>query len=58
MMVPQVGMGLPLPGVRGKTQRDLIAAGIPVYLSLQRATRALSKFIGYHEFHTKASAPQ
>lgn len=50
MMVPQMGIGPPLPGVRGRAQRDLIAAGIPVYLSLERATSAVSKFVSYHEF--------
>ncbi len=54
LLVLQVGGGPPLPGMRRRAQRDLIAAGIPVYLTLERATRAVAKFAQYHEHQSKA----
>jgi len=37
-------------GQRARLQAEFIRAGIPAYPSLERASRALAKFIQYHEF--------
>ena len=55
ILVLQPGMGPPVPGMRGRVQRELFEAKIPVYLSLERASRAMGKFIQYHEYQRKAS---
>ncbi len=55
IVVLQAGMGPPVPGLRGRVQRELYEANIPVYLSLERASRALGKFIQFHEYQRKAS---
>jgi len=46
------------PEVRSKQTKiraELLGAGIPVYDSQQRASRALAKFIQYHEFYKTES---
>jgi acyl-CoA synthetase (NDP forming) len=53
IMTLQPGIGPLLPGGRARVQQELIRAKIPVYLSLDRASRALSKFIQYHEYYSK-----
>jgi acyl-CoA synthetase (NDP forming) len=53
VIVLQPGMDMPVPGLRGRAQRKLLEAKIPVYLSLERASRALGKFIQYHEYQRK-----
>jgi hypothetical protein len=50
----QAGIGPLLPGGRARVQQDLIQAKIPVYLSLDRASRALAKFVQYHGYHNKS----
>ena len=50
IMVLQPAMGPFLPGQRGRIQREFLEAGIPVYFSLERASRAVGKFVQYHEF--------
>lgn len=40
-----------LPGQEDKLRQGLLKEGIPVYHSLQRASRAMGKFIRYHQFH-------
>ena len=47
-----------LPGQEDKLRQELLKEGIPVYYSLERASRAMGKFIRYHEFHKKTDAPQ
>ena len=54
VIVLQPGMDMPVPGLRGRAQRKLLEANIPVYLSLERASRALSKFVQYHEYQRTA----
>jgi hypothetical protein len=54
IMALQAGIGPLLPGGRARVQQELIKAKIPVYLNLDRASRALSKFIQYHEYHNKS----
>jgi len=53
IIVLQPGMGSFVPGQRGQVQQVLLKEGIPVYFSLVRASRAIGKFIQYHEFHSK-----
>ncbi|MCK4362363.1 MAG: hypothetical protein KAW13_03675, partial [Dehalococcoidia bacterium] len=47
-----------LPGQEDKLRQGLLKEGIPVYHSLQRASRAIGKFTRYHQFHRKTDAPQ
>ena len=54
IMALQAGIGPLLPGGRARVQQELIKAKIPVYLNLDRASRALSKFIQYHEYQSRA----
>ena len=37
-----------------QVQQEFLEAGIPVYLSLKRASRAMAKLIQYHEFRREA----
>jgi len=39
------------PGQQEEIQQELLQAGIPVYFSLERASRAMARLIQYHEFH-------
>lgn len=48
--VLQPVMGPFFPGQRGRIQQELLKGGIPVYFSLERASRAVGKFVQYHEF--------
>ena len=54
IMTLQSGIGPLLPGGRARVQQELIRAKIPVYLDLQRASRALARFIQYHEYQSRA----
>ena len=38
------------PGLMERVQRELLQGGVPAYLSLQRASRCLGKFLDYHDF--------
>lgn len=40
-----------------EAQAHLREAGFPVYPSIGRAARAISKFIQYHEWHQKGRKP-
>lgn len=51
VIVLQPGLLRFLPGQREQLRQELLKAGIPVYLSIERASRALGKFIRYHQFH-------
>ena len=53
IIVLQPGMVSFVPGQRGQVQQELLKEGIPVYFSLERASRAIGKFLQYHEFHQK-----
>jgi acyl-CoA synthetase (NDP forming) len=53
IIVLQPGMVSFIPGQRGQVQQELLKEGIPVYFSLERASRAIGKFLQYHEFHQK-----
>jgi len=52
------GLASFLPGQEWALRQWLLKEGIPVYFSLQRASRAIGKFTRYHEFHRKTNAPQ
>ncbi len=54
IMTLQPGMGPFLPGIRGRMQQELLQAKIPVYFSLERASRAVAKFLQYHEYQRGA----
>lgn len=56
IMVLQPGIGPFFPGQRGRAQEELLKAGIPVYFSLERASRAVGKFLQYHEYQKRAQA--
>ena len=53
IVVLQPALGPFLPGQRGRIQQELLKEGIPVYFSLERASRAVGKFVQYHEFHRR-----
>jgi len=53
IMALQAGIGPLLPGGRARVQQDLMRAKIPVYLSLDRASRAVAKFVQYHEYRSR-----
>ncbi|MDY6836129.1 MAG: hypothetical protein SVY53_15155, partial [Chloroflexota bacterium] len=38
------------PGLMERVQLELLRGGVPAYLSLQRASRCLGKFLDYHDF--------
>jgi len=46
------------PGQEEQLRHELLKEGIPIYFSLERASRAMGKFSRYHEFHRKTDAPQ
>jgi len=50
VVVLQGGLIRFLPGQREQLRIDLINAGIPTYFSLEQASRAIGKFLRYHEF--------
>jgi len=50
IVVLQPAMGPLIPGQRGRIQQELLKESIPVYFSLERASRAVGKFVRYHEF--------
>ena len=50
IVVLQPAMGPFLPGQRGRIQQELLKENIPVYFSLEAASRAVGKFVRYHEF--------
>jgi acyl-CoA synthetase (NDP forming) len=54
IIVLQAGMGPVLPGLRTQIQQQLLNGGITVYFSLERASRAVGKFIEYHRFLREA----
>jgi hypothetical protein len=41
------------PGQEEQLRHELLKEGIPVYFSLERASRAMGKFSRYYEFHRK-----
>lgn len=43
------------PGLRAVVQERMLKAGVPVYMSLERASRALSRFAQYHQYRAKAA---
>jgi hypothetical protein len=51
VVVLQASAGGFAPGQQEEIQQELLQAGIPVYLSLERASRAMARLIQYHEFH-------
>jgi acyl-CoA synthetase (NDP forming) len=57
IMVFHEGLARFLPGQEESLRQWLLKEGIPVYFSLQRASRAIGKFTRYHEFHRKTNAP-
>lgn len=50
VVVLQGGLIRFLPGQREQLRIDLINTGIPTYFSLEQASRAIGKFIKYHQF--------
>ena len=54
IVVLQEGAGGAAPGQIEGIQQKLLREGIPAYRSLERASRALSRFLQYHEFHKRA----
>jgi len=50
VVVLQGGLIRFLPGQREQLRIDLINAGIPTYFSLEQASRAIGKFLKYHQF--------
>ena len=54
IMTLQAGIGPLLPGGRARVQQELVRAKIPVYLSLDRASRAVARFVQYHEHQSRA----
>jgi acyl-CoA synthetase (NDP forming) len=57
IMVFHEGLASFLPGQEGALRQWLLKEGIPVYFSLERASRAIGKFTRYHEFHRKTNTP-
>jgi acyl-CoA synthetase (NDP forming) len=55
VVVLQGGLIRFLPGQREQLRIDLINAGIPTYFSLEQASRAIGKFLKYHEFQRQIS---
>ena len=55
VVVLQGGLIRFLPGQREQLRIDLINAGIPTYFSLEQASRAIGKFLKYHEFQRQTS---
>ncbi len=55
IVVLQPGMGHISSGQQEWLQQELIKAGIPVFSSLERASRALGKFVKYYKFLEKLS---
>jgi acyl-CoA synthetase (NDP forming) len=47
-----------LPGQEKYLRQLLLKDDIPVYYSLERASRAIGKFTRYYEFHKNTKAPQ
>lgn len=45
-----------LPGQEDRCRQRLLKAGIPVYYSLERASRAMGKFVRYHQLQTELCA--
>ena len=45
-----------LPGQEDRCRQRLFRAGIPVYYSLERASRAIGKFVRYHQFQKELCA--
>lgn len=54
IVVLQPAMGLTVPGQRARIQQEFLKEGIPAYFSLEWASRAVGKFLQYHEFRRKA----
>lgn len=50
IVVLQPMMGPFIPGQRELIQQELLKEGIPVYFALERASRAVGKFVQYHQF--------
>lgn len=46
------------PGQEEQLRHELLKEGIPVYFSLERASRAMGKFSRYYEFHRKTDGSQ
>lgn len=56
VLVLEAGGGGFSPGMRALVQERMLKEGVPVYLSLERASKALSKFVKYHERQATADA--
>lgn len=50
IVVLQPAMGPFVPGQRELIQQELLKEGIPVYFALERASRAVGKFVEYQQF--------
>ena len=57
IMVFHEGLARFLPRQEEALRQELLKDSIPVYYSLERASRAIGKFTRYHEFHRKTNAP-
>ena len=56
IMVLSAAGGTYSPGLRALVQERMLQEGVPVYFSLERASNALSKFVGYHQYQAAGAA--
>ena len=60
MVLPVEAIGadaIEFEGARRRIRDHFLKEGIPVFLTLERAAKALSNFIGYHELRDSISSP-
>ena len=56
IMVLSAAGGTYSPGLRALVQERMLQEGVPVYFSLERASNALSKFVGYHQYRAAGAS--